>query len=217
MSEHLQTYPEWVTTLITDYASTVTDLRALGLSDYEARQWCSQTQPRALAPVDAVTVPLLRRPPIDGAGSAVVAVVPSEDLARRYLSLGAYLRARSLRTQIRLTASYLATDTDGRIEEIYPITRRLRLGSVAALAGVGGPIAAAVHAESGALETWPDETAYFELDRRAAIPLGLPLGYKPNPMKPSQSSALRAVSHAHLHELLNAAKTGAGFVDVPRL
>lgn len=201
----LMTAAQWADDLVR-YGATRADLLDLGLSDTRARQLLNATTTPALAPTDWLEIPLAPE------GLDLVALVPSSGVARRYWGLGVYLRDAELRFPVRLCAAYVATDSGGVIESVRPITRRLRIGSAAALTGAG-PLAAQVAQEPDVLQQWPAEATYVELG--PPITLGLRTGFRPNPRNPDVTSALQGPRHRHLADLQKAVQSGRTLRDVP--
>ena len=85
---------------------------------------------------------------------AVVALVPVNDVARRYLRHDVYICDRALRGQLWLRATHVGWSDGGRIAVIRPVTRRWLIGSAAAHPSTGLHKAAGVLAESGVDRNW---------------------------------------------------------------
>ncbi|MFE3206101.1 hypothetical protein [Embleya sp. NPDC059237] len=193
--------------LIEECGASRLDLKEVGLTDYTARKHLQITSPRALAPTEAVQIAPL------GPRDVVALVAMSQDVGRRFLSHGVYIRDALLHGQIRLSAKYLGYSKDGTLEAVRPITGMWRLGSAQAIPMTGIVNLAAVMAEPDLNDNWPGPATLVELG--PPVPLGLPLGFalSANGAKP----ALRKVRHVLLDDLLSAVQKGSTFVDVPRL
>ena len=184
--------------LIQHFAATLPDLRDLGYGDHTARRLLKQFTPTPLAPDQH------RRIPPPQTATDLVTLVPSGEVARTYWPAGAYLRDLTLRGQVRLRSAYLATDTDGRIPAVYPITARYRIGSAAALRHIPTAAAAAAVAHPETAILWPGQAWYYELGD--GVPLDLDLGYARTGT--GGAGALAGVQHHHLTDLQALASAG---------
>jgi hypothetical protein len=144
----------------------------------------------------------LSRSPLSG--SDTVALVPVNDLGRRYLRHNVYIRDAQLRDQIRLRTTHLGWSDAGRIEVVRPITQRWRIGSAAAIPALPIANASAIASEPDLQDVWRGPATLVELG--APIAAGLPLGFRPNPT--GAASALPRVRYVLLADLLTAARTG---------
>jgi hypothetical protein len=191
--------------LVGEYGATWKDLVDAGLTDYTARRMARETTPRPLALTEAVQV---QPPP---STHDIVALVPMGDLGRRYLTLDVYLRAATLRQQVRIGATYLGWSDQGKIKVVRRITRRWRIGSAAAIASTTINNGAAILAQADVHHEWPGEAVLLELG--ASVPVELDLGFGRNPT--GGSSALFGVRHVELAELHATKKAGGELIDVP--
>lgn len=191
--------------LVGEYGATWKDLIDAGLTDYTARRKARDTTPRTLALTEAVQV---QSPAATG---NIVALVPMGDLGRRYLILDVYLRAATLRQQVRIGATYLGWSDQGKIKVVRRITRRWRIGSAAAIASTTINNGAAILAQADVHTEWPGEAALLELG--APVPVELDLGFGRNPK--GGSPALLGVRHVELAQLYAAKKAGRKLIDVP--
>jgi hypothetical protein len=192
--------------LIEDCDASPCDLIDVGLSDYMARKRLRTIAPRALAPNQAVQITPIGLPD-------VVALVSTNELGRRYLNHGVYIRDAQLHGQIRLRATYIGYSSEGAVEAVRPITNRWRIGSAAAIPATGLTNLAAVMAEPDVNSSWRGSATLIELG--APIPIGLPLGFAASAN--GAAPALRNMRHVLLANLLAAVASGAALVDVAPL
>ena len=143
----------------------------------------------------------------------VVALVPVNSTARRYLVLAVYLRDTGLRGQLRLRATHIGWSDNGRIEVVRPITGRWLIGSAGALPNVGLSTGAAVMAQPDVHRNWPGPATLVELGAPQLV--GLNLGFAPNPS--GGAPAIPGVRHVLLSALQDAARTGSVLRSVPSL
>ncbi len=183
--------------LIEDCAASWSDLVDIGLTDYTARKRVHSASPRPLAPAQATPIQPVGLPD-------TVALVPVNDLGRRYLRRDVYIRDAQLRDQIRLRATHLGWSANGRIEVVRPITQRWRIGSAAAIPALPIANASAIASEPDLQGIWKGPATLVELG--APIAVGLPLGFRPNPT--GATSSLPRVRYVLLADLLTAARTG---------
>lgn len=189
--------------LIENCGATRRDLMDVGLADYTARKWLRTLSPHTLAPAQAA--------PVAPVGLAdTVALVPMGEIGRRYLHHEVYVRDAHLRGQIRLRATHLGWSDGGRIEIVRPITQRWRVGSAAAIPATTVTHLPAITAEPDLNGNWQGPATLVELG--APIPIGLPLGFAPNPT--GGAAAIPGVRHILLTDLLTAARTGRTLADV---
>ena len=190
-----------------DAGASWRDLTDIGLTDYTARKRRRLASPRPLAPAQAVLIPPVGLPD-------TVALVPvSDELARRYLVHGVYIRDAQLKGQIRLRATHLGWSDNALIEVARPITRRWRIGSAAAIPGTGVANASAIASEPDLMVNWPGTATLVELG--PPIRIGLPLGYRSNPT--GGASAIYGVQHVLLSDLLAAARTGGTLTGIAKV
>jgi hypothetical protein len=183
--------------LIEDSAASWSDLVDVGLTDYTARKRLHSASPRRLAPPEAARIQPVGLPD-------TVALVPVNDLGRRYLTHNVYIRDAQLRDQIRLRATHLGWSDNARIEVIRPIMQRWRIGSAAAIPALPIANTAAIASEPDLQSAWQGPATLMELG--APIMVGLPLGFQPN--STGATAALPRVRHVLLSDLLTAARTG---------
>lgn len=183
--------------LIEDCAASWSDLVDVGLTDYTARKRVHSASPRPLAPAEALRIQPVGLP-------ATVALVPVNDLGRRYFTHDVYIRDAQLRDQIRLRATHLGWSDNGRIEVVRPIARRWRIGSAAAIPALPIANASAIASEPDLQSTWRGPATLVELG--APVTVGLPLGFRPN--STGATAALPRVRYVLLSDLLTAARTG---------
>jgi hypothetical protein len=192
--------------LIEDYGAGWRDLVDIGLSDYAARKHIRETGSRPLAADQAVAISPLGLPD-------AVALVPLNELGRRYLNHDVYLRDAGLHGQIRLRATHLGYSYDGSVQAVRPINRRWRIGSAAAIQGTGVANSGDILAESDLFDSWPGPATLVELG--PPIQVGLRLGFAPSAN--GAAPAIRSVRHVLLTDLLAAERNGVTLVDVPAL
>lgn len=193
-------------TLAQEYGASRPDLMDFGLSDYSARKVLRMHTPRMLAPTEVV--------PIPPAGlDDVVVLVPLGEVGRRYLRHDVYLRDAELHQQIRLSATHFGFSDNGVIAVIRPITARWRIGSAAAISVTGVKNAAAICAEADVSEQWPGLATVLELGDPE--PVGLPLGFAPNPT--GATAALAGLRHVAKADLLATVSAGGTFLDLAGL
>jgi hypothetical protein len=189
--------------LIEDCAASWSDLVDIGLTGYMAHKRVHSASPRPLAPAQATRIQPLGLPD-------TVALIPLNDLGRRYLRHAVYIHDAALRYQIRLRATHIGWSENGRIEVVRPITRRWRIGSGAAVPALPIASAPAIASEPDLQSTWPGPATLVELGTPAAV--GLPLGWRPG--SNGAAPALRRILHYLLADLLAAAHADGTLADL---
>jgi hypothetical protein len=183
--------------LIEDCAASWSDLMDIGLTDYTARKRVHSASPRPLAPSEVTRIQPVGLPD-------TVALVPVNDLGRRYLRHDVYIRDAQLRDQLRLRTTHIGWSDNGRIEVVRPITQRWRIGSAAAIPSLPITNVSAITSEPDLQSVWRGPATLVELG--APIAVGLPLGFRPN--SSGATAAIPRVRYVLLSDLLMAARTG---------
>lgn len=192
--------------LIEDCGAGRLDLIDVGLTAYTAGKQRHAILTRVLAQTESMQIAPIGLPD-------AVALVSMNELGRRYLDHGVYIRDAELKVQVRLRATHLGYSKDGKVEAVRPISRRWRIGSAAAIPTTGVANLVALMAEPDVDSSWPGPATLLELGD--PISAGLPLGFAPSAN--GAAPALRGVRHVLLNDLFAAARRGATLVDVQTL
>lgn len=203
----LDTIQQTTDSLITAWGATLRDLMDYGLTEHKARKALANTAIPSLPSSSVTTVPHIT------GFTDTVCLVPMGEVGRRYLSHNVYLRDYALKGQIRLRSTHLGYSDDGFIKTVRPILRRIRLGSGGAIAGAGVVNSAAIQLEPDFGTSWPEACTLVELG--PPIPVGLPLGFRPNPN--GGATAIAGVRHVELDALFAAVQAGGALTDVPSI